>query len=93
MQQSGPRQDVTIGILGTSSGYNVRNIFLIVLPALQGAFAEHQVMFQKVSIKKKVVIVLVRTPEDLDKCDALVIPGGGTHSRLYETYRLPTPIV
>ncbi|KIP04015.1 hypothetical protein PHLGIDRAFT_31560 [Phlebiopsis gigantea 11061_1 CR5-6] len=44
--------------------------------ALQGAFAEHQVMFQKVSAKRKVVIVLVRTPEDLDKCDALVIPGG-----------------
>lgn len=35
-------------------------------------------MFQKVSAKRKVVIVLVRTPEDLDKCDALVIPGGGS---------------
>lgn len=34
-------------------------------------------MFQKVNAKKKVFIVLVRTPEDLDKCDALVIPGGG----------------
>lgn len=34
-------------------------------------------MFQKVSAKRKVVIVLVRTPEDLDRCDALVIPGGG----------------
>ena len=34
-------------------------------------------MFQKVSAKRKVVIVLVRTPEDLDGCDALVIPGGG----------------
>ena len=45
--------------------------------ALQGAFAEHQVMFQKVNAKKKVVIVLVRVPEDLDRCDALVIPGGG----------------
>ncbi|THG99002.1 hypothetical protein EW026_g3284 [Hermanssonia centrifuga] len=59
MQESSPRQDVTIGIL-----------------ALQGAFAEHQVMFQKVSSKKKAVIVLVRTEEDLGKCDALVIPGG-----------------
>ena len=34
-------------------------------------------MFQKVSAKKKIVIVLVRTEEDLEKCDALVIPGGG----------------
>ncbi|KAI0683328.1 SNO glutamine amidotransferase [Cytidiella melzeri] len=59
MQQSGARQDVTVGIL-----------------ALQGAFAEHQVMFQKLNVKRKVVIVLVRVPEDLEKCDALVIPGG-----------------
>ncbi|KAI0809120.1 PdxT/SNO family [Irpex lacteus] len=44
--------------------------------ALQGAFAEHQVMFQKINAKRKVVIVLVRTPEDLERCDALVIPGG-----------------
>ncbi|KAI0637544.1 SNO glutamine amidotransferase [Trametes polyzona] len=44
--------------------------------ALQGAFAEHQVMLQKLSLKRKVVIVLVRQPEDLDKCDALIIPGG-----------------
>ena len=45
--------------------------------ALQGAFAEHQVMLQKLSLKRRVVIVLVRQPEDLDKCDALIIPGGG----------------
>lgn len=45
--------------------------------ALQGAFAEHQVMFQKVNARRRVVIVLVRTPEDLGRCDALVIPGGG----------------
>lgn len=34
-------------------------------------------MFQKVSIKRKLSIVLVRTAEDLEKCDALVVPGGG----------------
>ncbi|RDX41218.1 SNO glutamine amidotransferase [Lentinus brumalis] len=44
--------------------------------ALQGAFAEHQVMLQKASLKRRVVIVLVRQQEDLDKCDALIIPGG-----------------
>ncbi|KAL6304127.1 SNO glutamine amidotransferase [Sparassis latifolia] len=44
--------------------------------ALQGAFAEHQVMLQKLSVKRRIVIVLVRTEEDLHKCDALIIPGG-----------------
>ena len=37
-------------------------------------------MFQKISSKRKTVIVLVRTPEDLERCDALVIPGGGERS-------------
>lgn len=46
--------------------------------ALQGAFAEHQTMLQKVS-KHQVTTILVRTPEDLAQCDALIIPGGGAH--------------
>ncbi|KAG5641049.1 hypothetical protein DXG03_006294 [Asterophora parasitica] len=44
--------------------------------ALQGAFVEHQVMLQKLSLKRKIVVVLVRTLEDLNLCDALIIPGG-----------------
>ncbi|KZT13240.1 SNO glutamine amidotransferase [Laetiporus sulphureus 93-53] len=44
--------------------------------AMQGAFAEHQVMLQKLSLKRHIVIVLVRTSEDLARCDALIIPGG-----------------
>jgi len=44
--------------------------------ALQGAFAEHQVALQKVSVGKRVVVVQIRTTADLDQCDALVIPGG-----------------
>ncbi|CCM04961.1 uncharacterized protein FIBRA_07158 [Fibroporia radiculosa] len=44
--------------------------------ALQGAFAEHQVMLKKLSVKKRIVILLVRTQEDLESCDALIIPGG-----------------
>ncbi|OCH93257.1 SNO glutamine amidotransferase [Obba rivulosa] len=44
--------------------------------ALQGAFAEHQVMLQKLSLRKRMAIVLVRTQEDLARCDALIIPGG-----------------
>ncbi|KAI0052672.1 SNO glutamine amidotransferase [Auriscalpium vulgare] len=44
--------------------------------ALQGAFAEHQDMLQKVSGREKIDVVQVRTPEDLARCDALIIPGG-----------------
>jgi 5'-phosphate synthase pdxT subunit len=43
--------------------------------ALQGAFAEHQTALQKIS-SPKVSSLLVRTPDDLAKCDALIIPGG-----------------
>lgn len=44
--------------------------------AMQGAFAEHQVMLQSVATSKPIQIVLIRNVEDLDKCDALIIPGG-----------------
>ena len=50
--------------------------------ALQGAFYEHiKLLNQAVSQSKpegKVTwsIVEVRTPEDLGRCDALIIPGG-----------------
>ena len=52
-----------------------------IVVALQGAFVEHQAMFQKLSVKRRMHIVQVRTPEDLKKCDALVIPGGGEFQR------------
>ncbi|KAI0771701.1 SNO glutamine amidotransferase [Trametes elegans] len=51
----------------------VRESVTVGILALQGAFAEHQVMLQK---QRRVAVVLVRQPEDLDKCDALIIPGG-----------------
>lgn len=51
--------------------------FTTLFLAMQGAFAEHQAMFQKLSPKKSVAVLLVRTPEELARCDALVIPGGG----------------
>lgn len=40
--------------------------------ALQGAFAKHAAMLE--SLKAKAVEV--RTPHDLESCDALIIPGG-----------------
>ncbi|EIN04305.1 SNO glutamine amidotransferase [Punctularia strigosozonata HHB-11173 SS5] len=55
-----PEDVVTIGIL-----------------ALQGAFAEHQVILKKLPMGgHKIKIELVRVPDDLQRCDALIIPGG-----------------
>ncbi|KAF9224575.1 SNO glutamine amidotransferase [Gyrodon lividus] len=44
--------------------------------ALQGAFSEHQSALQKMTPPRKVCSLLVRTPGDLENCDALIIPGG-----------------
>ncbi|KAK7053792.1 alpha/beta-hydrolase [Favolaschia claudopus] len=44
--------------------------------ALQGAFAEHQTRLQNLRLKHKITAPLVKTPEDLQRCDALIIPGG-----------------
>ncbi|KII83376.1 hypothetical protein PLICRDRAFT_47265 [Plicaturopsis crispa FD-325 SS-3] len=44
--------------------------------ALQGAFAEHQTTLKKLSFERKISVVQVRTPEDLARCAALIIPGG-----------------
>jgi SNO glutamine amidotransferase family len=72
--------DVTIGILGENFSCIMWLWMLMGLPrppALQGAFAEHQVILQKLSLKRKIVIILVRTVKDLEKCNGLIIPGGG----------------
>jgi hypothetical protein len=47
--------------------------------ALQGAFAEHETMLLDLrNVKgKRVVPIQVREPDDLARCDALIIPGGG----------------
>ena len=67
---------VVVGILGESPKSEI--CFLTAgIEALQGAFIEHQVMFQKLSCKRRIVTVLVRGAEDLHACDALIIPGGG----------------
>ncbi|KAF9236906.1 SNO glutamine amidotransferase [Melanogaster broomeanus] len=69
---------VVIGILGKQYHHppsDTTNLKFYA-PALQGAFAEHQTALQKISSSKKVSPLLVRTPDDLAKCDALIIPGG-----------------
>jgi len=45
---------------------------IIGILALQGDFALHQAVFNKLEIES----VQVRTPRELSKCDALVLPGG-----------------
>eukprot|EP00931_Biecheleriopsis_adriatica_P105897 TRINITY_DN80420_c0_g1_i1.p1 TRINITY_DN80420_c0_g1~~TRINITY_DN80420_c0_g1_i1.p1 ORF type:complete len:266 (+),score=65.09 TRINITY_DN80420_c0_g1_i1:46-798(+) len=46
--------------------------------ALQGAFEEHEAMFNALprTLVDRLKIFQVRKSEELDKCDALVIPGG-----------------
>ncbi|KAF8522388.1 PdxT/SNO family [Gautieria morchelliformis] len=54
------REAVTIGVL-----------------ALQGAFAEHHSILSRLHISQtSVTATLVKTPDDLARCDALIIPGG-----------------
>ena len=58
--------------------------------ALQGAFARHQKVFHELSVDA----FEVRTPADLEKVDALVMPGGEstTMSHLLESSHLFEPI-
>lgn len=60
--------------------YTSPHSHLTIQKALQGAFVEHQVMFQKLTLDLQVEILvnLVRSVQELQACDALVIPGGGT---------------
>mmetsp|Transcript_10995 Transcript_10995/g.17537 ORF Transcript_10995/g.17537 Transcript_10995/m.17537 type:complete len:262 (-) Transcript_10995:105-890(-) len=46
------------------------------LLALQGAFEDHEAIFRRIPEATRLNIVQVRKVEELDACDALVIPGG-----------------
>jgi len=72
-------KSMVIGILGAVYFLNAGiSFFLSYVPkALQGAFVEHQVMFQNLSLQVEISVNLVRSVQDLQRCDALVIPGGG----------------
>jgi len=48
------------------------------IPALQGAFVEHHVALERLPYQRRLQVILVKTPEELSQCDALIIPGGGT---------------
>ena len=58
--------------------------------ALQGAFAEHQAMLNRLGIEN----IQVRTAEELAECSALIIPGGEstTIGKLMEKHALTASI-
>jgi glutamine amidotransferase PdxT len=60
--------------------------------ALQGAFAEHQAMLQHISRKGHLEVIQVRTLEELKRCDALIIPGGGLVGYLYSHVAQSDPL-
>ncbi|KAF8644099.1 hypothetical protein AX16_008692 [Volvariella volvacea WC 439] len=57
------------------AAHSNRNVTIGIL-ALQGAFVEHQATLQRLGIKRPLFVPLVKTVEDLNECDALIIPGG-----------------
>lgn len=46
--------------------------------ALQGAFLEHVQHLERCVLEKEydLKVITVKTPEELSRCDALIIPGG-----------------
>jgi 5'-phosphate synthase pdxT subunit len=51
-------------------------IHVVGILALQGAFIEHRSALESLPYRSKLEISLVKTLEDLSRCDALIIPGG-----------------
>jgi 5'-phosphate synthase pdxT subunit len=59
--------------------------------ALQGNFAMHQNMLVELDVPS----ILVKYPDELEKCDGLIIPGGesSTMSKLIDSHGLRLPLV
>ncbi|KAM6489334.1 PdxT/SNO family [Amanita muscaria] len=58
------------------SSPNDASAVVIGILALQGAFAEHEAALRRLPLKRQIYPIQVRTVEDLNKCAALIIPGG-----------------
>jgi len=58
---------------------------------LQGAYEKHLKMLNRLEIKS----ILIRYPEEINKCDGLVIPGGesSTMSKLIDQMHLRQPLL
>ncbi|QRV94219.1 pyridoxal biosynthesis protein PDX2 [Ceratobasidium sp. AG-Ba] len=63
---------------GAETDHTAKGTVTVGVLALQGAFAEHKAIVSRVT--PRVQTALVRTPEDLATCDALIIPGGESTS-------------
>ena len=61
-------------------------------PALQGAFVEHRSALESLPYHEQFEILLVKTVEDLNRCDALIIPGGGKRITCIYSCRLDHPL-
>jgi len=70
---------------------STENSVVIGLVALQGAYLEHMAMFRTIP---GVIVKEVRTPEHLEGCDGIVIPGGESTviGRLAESSGLLQPL-
>ncbi|KAG7099946.1 hypothetical protein E1B28_001739 [Marasmius oreades] len=55
---------------------SVSNDLTIGILSLQGAFVEHQVSIERLNLNRRIRVLQVRTEQDLDQCNALIIPGG-----------------
>ncbi|MFZ2189779.1 MAG: pyridoxal 5'-phosphate synthase glutaminase subunit PdxT [Candidatus Magasanikiibacteriota bacterium] len=62
---------------------------------IQGSVEEHLAVLQKISKKKKIIPVLVKTPEDLVGLSGLILPGGEstTIGKLLKLYKLDKEII
>ncbi|KAF8905761.1 SNO glutamine amidotransferase family-domain-containing protein [Gymnopilus junonius] len=65
---------LTITYIDAANGTATRTVIGIL--ALQGAFVEHQAALEKLPSSIRPEVILVKTPEELQRCDALIIPGG-----------------
>ena len=72
---------VVVGILGASSVCTRISQRYSFSPALQGAFVEHEAALRRLNLSRSLDIVLVKTPEELERCHALIIPGGGAFNQ------------
>jgi len=52
------------------------NKHVVGILALQGAFVEHRSALERLPYHRQLEIILIKTAEDLNRCDALIIPGG-----------------
>lgn len=66
-----------VGILGDDLVSHLYLSNIDINLALQGAFIEHKMTLESLPYQSSLEIILVKAVDDLNRCDALIIPGGG----------------